>query len=245
MKVTVVGYWGGFPKVKEATSGYLFQEDGYNLLVDCGSGVLSQLQSYIEIEQIDAVILSHYHHDHIADIGPLQFARLVKSHTGESLPALPIYGHRFNEEEFQRLTYKDYTQGEEYNPALPIQTGPFKVTFLQTKHPVPCYAMAIEGNNRKVVYTADSAYQKSFISFSHGADLLLCECNLYKGMDGAKIGHMTSAEAGKLASESQVRKLILTHLPHFGETRQLVTEAREYYNGDIELASSGLIWEKD
>ncbi|WLD95337.1 MBL fold metallo-hydrolase [Alkalihalobacillus sp. AL-G] len=246
MKVTVVGCWGGFPKVKEATSGYLIQEEGFNLLVDCGSGVLSQLQSYIGIDSIDAVLLSHYHHDHIADIGPLQFARLVKSQTGEEqLPELPVYGHRFNETEFQRLTYKTYTKGEEYNPALSIMVGPFKVSFLQTKHPVPCYAMLIEGKESKVVYTADSAYQDSFVSFCHGSDLLLCECNLYKGMDGTSIGHMTSEDAGRLASEANVGKLILTHLPHFGEVEQLVVQAKEHYNGDVELASSGLVWEKE
>ena len=46
MKMTVVGFWGGFPEAGEATSGYLFEHDGFRLLVDCGSGVLAQLQKY-------------------------------------------------------------------------------------------------------------------------------------------------------------------------------------------------------
>ena len=45
MKMTVVGFWGGFPEAGEATSGYLFEHDGFLLLVDCGSGVLAQLQN--------------------------------------------------------------------------------------------------------------------------------------------------------------------------------------------------------
>ncbi len=63
MKMTVVGFWGGFPEAGEATSGYLFEHDGFRLLVDCGSGVLAQLQKYITPSDIDAVVLSHYHHD--------------------------------------------------------------------------------------------------------------------------------------------------------------------------------------
>ncbi len=69
MKVTVIGCCGGFPAANEATSGYLFQSGGYSLLVDCGSAVLSKLFAYVPAEELDAVILSHYHHDHIADIG--------------------------------------------------------------------------------------------------------------------------------------------------------------------------------
>ena len=81
MKMTVVGFWGGFPEAGEATSGYLFEHDGFRLLVDCGSGVLAQLQKYITPSDIDAVVLSHYHHDHVADIGVLQYARLITSAT--------------------------------------------------------------------------------------------------------------------------------------------------------------------
>lgn len=41
MKVTVIGCWGGYPAAKEASSGYLLEHDGYKILMDCGSGVLS------------------------------------------------------------------------------------------------------------------------------------------------------------------------------------------------------------
>ncbi len=79
MKLKVIGFWGGYPEANEATSGYLIESNGFNLLIDCGSAVLSKLQESISIDQLDAVVLSHYHHDHIADIGPLQYACYVTS----------------------------------------------------------------------------------------------------------------------------------------------------------------------
>ena len=47
MQVTIIGHWGGYPKVDEASSGYLVEHEGFQLLLDCGSGVLSKLQKFI------------------------------------------------------------------------------------------------------------------------------------------------------------------------------------------------------
>ena len=74
MQVTIIGHWGGYPKVDEASSGYLIEHEGFQILLDCGSGVLSKLQKFIQPEMLNGVILSHYHPDHIADIGVLQHA---------------------------------------------------------------------------------------------------------------------------------------------------------------------------
>ncbi|MBD1380681.1 MBL fold metallo-hydrolase [Metabacillus arenae] len=244
MKVTVVGYWGGFPGKNEATSGYLFESGGYHLLVDCGSAVLSQLQNYIEPEKLDAVILSHDHHDHTADIGPLQFARLIATYLGKSTTQLPIYAHQ-NSGLLTELTYKQATVGHTYYPAKSLQIGPFQITFLLTKHPVECYAMRISDGKHTIVYTADSSYKEEFVPFTKGADLLLCECNFYGDQDGSSAGHMNSVNAATIAQKAGAGQLILTHLPHYGDINQLVTEAGEIFKGSIQLAQSGLTWGKE
>lgn len=243
MKVTVIGYWGGFPGANEATSGYLFQHDGFNLLVDCGSGVMSKLQNYLPVEDLDAVILSHYHHDHIADIGVLQYGRMIARALGKKVKELPIMGHKLDQGQFSKLSYKNITTGAGYDHITGSQAGPFSISFLKTKHPVDCFAMRIEAGGSTVVFTADSSYQDSFIDFSRDADLLICECNLYSGMDGSAAGHMTSTEAGKIAGESGAKQLLLTHLPHFGRHEDLMDEAKSVYGGKVELARTGYIWE--
>jgi ribonuclease BN (tRNA processing enzyme) len=244
MKVTVIGYWGGFPAANEATSGYLFEHDGFRLLVDCGSGVLSKLQNYISVEELDAVVISHYHHDHVADIGPLQYARLIKTNLGASLQELPIYGHPFDRDGFARLAHKGITKAIAYDPEKPLEVGPFTITFMKTVHPVICYAMRITAGNATVVYTADSSYLPEFVPFSQNADLLICECNFYAGQNAAPAGHMTSEEAAAIARDANVGELLLTHLPHFGELSRLVSEAKAVFSGNVQLAKCGLVWEK-
>ena len=51
MKVTVLGYYGGYPDNGIATSGYLIQTEKINLLLDCGSGVLFRRGLIISLPQ--------------------------------------------------------------------------------------------------------------------------------------------------------------------------------------------------
>ncbi|WP_071396020.1 MBL fold metallo-hydrolase [Bacillus tuaregi] len=240
MDLTIIGPWGGYPKVNEASSGYLLDHDGYTVLLDCGSGVLSKLQSLVQPESLDAVMISHYHPDHIADIGVLQHARLIKGYLGVKMECLPIYAHPFNQHEFTNLTYKQITKGMAYQPEDILQVGPFSVRFLRTNHPVECYAMRFEAAGKSIVYTADTAFKEELIEFSNEADLLLCECNFYGQQEASKAGHMTSTFAGKLAHEAKVKQLVLTHLPHYGRLEQLKEEAASIYQGPIQLACFGL-----
>ncbi len=240
MKITVVGCWGGYPKANEASSGYLLEHDDFRLLIDCGSGVLSKLQNLISPGELDGVILSHYHADHIADIGVLQHARLIQSIIGDPLPCLPIYGHNLSKQEFPKLTYKEITKGIAYQSNKTLTMGPFKIRFLQTEHPVPCFAMRIEAGEKVVLYTADTSFKEELIGFCQDANLLLCECNLYGDLDGKTAGHMTSFDAGTLANRANVKRLVLTHLPHFGNLQQLVNEASQFYQGNISLAAQDM-----
>ncbi|MYL73139.1 MBL fold metallo-hydrolase [Halobacillus litoralis] len=243
MKVTIIGYWGAYPAAGSATSGYLFEKDGFSMLVDCGSGVLSRLQQFKKVEDLDAVVLSHYHHDHIADIGPLQYAFLVQNTLAGTKETLPIYGHKEEKGKFETLTHQ-YTKGMAYNPDQTLEVGPFSIQFQKTNHPVPCYGMRISDGEDTAVYTADTSYFREWAKFAKNADLLITDTNFYKDMDGRKAGHMTSAEAATIAAEANVKNLWLSHLPHFGQLTKLRQEAEDIYSGTIQLADEGLTWSK-
>lgn len=240
MKVTVIGYWGGYPEKGEATSCYLIEEKNFKLLVDCGSGALSSLQNYTDLQSINCVIISHYHHDHIADIGVLQYYKIINAGAGSA--PLPIYGHSLDKEKFNALSYKEVTRGFEYKANEQLNLGPFTIHFIKTVHPVDCFAMRIESKKNTIVYTADSSYMEGFIPFSENADLLICDCNMYENQEGTQAGHMNSKEVAMIASKANVKNLLLSHLPHSGDTNHLLSEAEKYYNGRIHLAYTGFEW---
>ncbi|WP_029266963.1 MBL fold metallo-hydrolase [Virgibacillus alimentarius] len=242
MKLTILGFWGGYPAADGATSAYLLEEKNFKLLLDAGSGSLAKLQKYINLKDLNAVILSHHHHDHIADIGVLQYAKLVQSYTTDCRRTLPIYSHNEDKERFDALSH-DYTEGVVYNPNAPLHIGPFSITFMKTFHPVPCYGMRITNGEGTLVYTADTAYKKEWEAFAANADVLITDCNFYADQDGTKAGHMTSKEGAIIAEHANVKQLILSHLPQYGDHSRLIQEAKQYYNGPVQLAKEGLTWE--
>lgn len=239
MKLTIIGCWGGYPKANEASSGYLLEHEGFHLLVDCGSGVLSKMQEFIQPEDLDAVILSHFHPDHNADIGVLQHARLIQGFLGKEMPVLPVYAHDGDTAEFKKLSYKNITEGRKYDPNLSLNIGPFKITFIETVHPVLCYAMRIEAGGKVFVYTADTSFKDELVDFSKDADLLLAECNFYGDQDGRNAGHMNSFDGGNLAKSANTGQLVLTHLPHYGILEKLAEEAAQVFRGPVSLARTG------
>ncbi|WP_174616235.1 MBL fold metallo-hydrolase [Virgibacillus ihumii] len=243
MKLTVIGQWGGYPAPDGATSAYLIEKDGFTLLIDAGSGSLSKLQKYKKVMDLDAVVISHYHADHIADIGVLQYAWLVNSYVTGNKEILPIYGHTEDREGFEALTHK-CTEGIAYDPEKQLEIGPFTVTFQKTVHPVPCYGMRISDGDSTVVYTADSAFSEAWYDFAKNTDLLITDCNFYADQEGSKAGHMNSIDGAAIAREANVRELLLSHLPQYGDNNKLVEEAEQFFTGTVQLAHSGFTWAK-
>lgn len=226
MKLTVIGFLGGYPDHGDATSSYLLESGDFKLLIDCGSGALLSLEQVVDPLKLNAVILSHYHHDHTADVGVLQYYwQLHEKRYSE--PVLPIYGHTLDETNFKGLTWPKSTKGIAYDPSQTLTVGPFTITFFKTHHPVPAFAMRIQESStgKVLVFTADTAYFPELTQFVHDADLLMTDTNFFAEKTGQK-WHMTSTESGQLAHDGNVHRLLLTHLPANGDMEQLKTEAQ-------------------
>lgn len=239
MKVIPVGIWGGYPKAESATSSFLIEHDGFTVLFDCGSGVLSQVQRYKTLEEIDAVVVSHYHADHVADIGSLQYHHLIAFYTGNRLPTLPIYAHDRDAEGFAGLSYKEVTEGRAVRPGEVYEIGPFSVTFAETVHPVYCLAARFEAGGKAAVFTADTEFFEGLAEFAAGADLLVSEANLYEEDKGRAPGHMAGSDAGELARLADAKRLLLTHLPQAGDVQVIKGAAMEAFGDSTELAEPG------
>ncbi|MDE5416267.1 MBL fold metallo-hydrolase [Alkalihalobacillus sp. MEB203] len=243
MKLIPLGVWGGYPKANSGTSSFLLKLDDFSCLIDCGSGVLSSLQNYLPLEQLDAVMISHYHFDHIADIGCLQYAMLVQSQLGNRKKELPIFGHAKDEEAFSKLSFMNYTRGIPIEETKTLILGPWKVTFCPTIHPAHCLAMKFEHGDVSIVFTADTEWCEDLVSFAKGATILVSEANLYDRHIGKVKGHMSGRQAGELAQKAGVDQLILTHLPHHGNLEDILSEAKQAFLGNVEIAQVGKAYE--
>lgn len=235
MKLTVLGCLGAYPYKGAGTTGFLLQSEGFNLLIDAGSTTLIQLEKQLEPTALDAVILSHYHHDHIADLGVLQYYWQL-SPTRDVQRELMIYGHDEDAQHFSQLTMPGVSKGIAYQPNESLEIGPFTITFLKTIHPVICYAMRIVENStgKVLVFTGDSGYLETFVSFATAADVFLADTYLFAGNE-LHHAHFTSKEAGEIAKAAGVKMLILTHLPQHGDLEQLRQEAQAAA-GDIPVS---------
>lgn len=234
-----IGIWGGYPAANGATSSFLLEQDGFRCLVDCGSGVLASVQNYTKLGELDAVVISHYHADHIADVGPLQFARMIEMQLGGNESVLPIYGHTEDQAEFEKLTYKEITKGHEIKEKTSIKIGPWDVTFCRTVHPVYCLALKFSADGKNIVFTADTGWRNELAEFASGADLLVSESNLFEEHVGRVEGHMSGRQAGELAKKAGAGSLLLTHLPQYGDLSRIEADAHQAFGGRTELAEVG------
>ncbi|WP_054701259.1 MBL fold metallo-hydrolase [Secundilactobacillus odoratitofui] len=226
MKLTTIGYYGGYPAKGVGTSSYLIESDGFHLLMDCGSGALLSLEQVLDPLKLDAVILSHYHHDHIADVGVLQYYwQLHEARPGQQV--LPIYGPTADPLMFGSLTWPHASQAVGYMASDQLTVGPFTISFLPMKHPVPAFGMKIveTATGETLVFTADSAYIPELVQFATNADLLITDTNFFDDKQGTK-WHMTAGESGRLAQTAKVGQLMLSHLPQTGDLNQLLRQAQ-------------------
>lgn len=254
MKLTTLGCWGAFPYKDEGTTSYLLTgQDGFRLLIDCGSRALNELEKEINPLDLDAVLISHYHPDHVADLGVLRhYFQLYPKHLWEP-KILPIYAHDEDEAEFAKLTLPDVSQGIAYNTGGVQQIGPFDITFIKTVHPIICYAFRIleRTSGQIFVFTADTGYFEGLSEFAADADFLLADVYLYEGSEN-HIAHLTTKEAGQIAAQAKVKKLVLTHMPPVAPAgvdsdnhlEILRNQTAAYSNGiPVELAAPHKSWE--
>ncbi|NGQ96385.1 MBL fold metallo-hydrolase [Brevibacillus sp. SYP-B805] len=243
MRVTVLGCQSPYPGPGGATPGYLIQTEQANLLLDCGSGVISQLGRYLPLYQLDAVVLSHYHHDHVADVGVLQYGLMVHQQSGERSPVepLPLYAPPEPAEKAREMTYRQATKHLPIDDTARATIVDMQLSFWRTDHAMPCYAVKIEAGGKTLVYGADSGPGTDWKPFAAGADLFICEGTfLRRNKPQQPMGHLSVEEAASLAQALSCKALMITHLfPEYRE-EEVREEAAGFTNGPCLVAKVGL-----
>src|ERR671916_641085 len=74
MRLTVLGKSPSWQDAGGACSGYLLEEDGTAVVIDCGNGVFRKLRERDDYVGVDAVVISPLHADHSLDLVPFSSA---------------------------------------------------------------------------------------------------------------------------------------------------------------------------
>ncbi|MHB9095452.1 MAG: MBL fold metallo-hydrolase [Eubacteriales bacterium] len=251
MKLTVLGCWAPYPRAGGACSGYLIQAGGKNILLECGSGVLSNLQKHIDFRHLDAVVVSHLHPDHYLDLFCLRHAVSGARRLDKGLQPIPLYVPMEPEESFRQLSRYSEAFNVRAIEKLPksqetgvtiyaASIGSIRLSFARTDHPLPAYAVKVTGGG-ELFYSADTLWCEYLPGFAKGADVALCEASVIEeDREYTSVGHLTAAQAGVLARKAGVPRLVVTHFWPEYNLETIKAEAESGYGRPVTIAGEGL-----
>ena len=260
MKLTLLGT--GCPSVdfKRCGSSNLVSTKLTRILVDCGSGVTQRLnQSKNSSADIDALLLTHLHTDHVIDLYQL----LVSSWHSDRTLEWKIYGPKgtkqfvdkiflaWKSERKLRISYEKRKSSKALNYKVYefkkegfININDIKIKYFEVDHkPVPyAYGFSFFSNNKKLTISGDTRPCESLMLNAKNADVLLHEVFIEyeinqvsglrsnKTLHNVKDYHTPSNLVGKVAKLSNCKKLVLTH---FVPTRFNISKLKKIVRKDF------------
>lgn len=249
----------GAPPVslRRAGPAHLVEAGGSKLLIDCGSGVSQRLVAAGHAgAQIDALIVTHEHSDHLVD-----FYQLIVSswHQGRSrpwrvlAPEPALANMRGQYEAFAReralriafekrpdatgleVVFEELQQG----PVAGLGTLAVEAFLVDHKPVEPAFGLSLSANGSRIVFSGDTRLTPSLEQAADGCDLMVCEVFIDSQMPvtagvrsaetvaSVQSYHMTPAVVAGLARRAGVKALALTHLvPPGADTAALFAEVR-------------------
>ncbi|TPJ39000.1 MBL fold metallo-hydrolase [Mesorhizobium sp. B2-5-13] len=231
----------------------------------------------ISLKALDLIFITHLHSDHVLELGPLihtaWMAGLATPVTVFGPPGVGHYWRRFCQAmEFDieirivdegRPDIRELVSIDEFDEGHVVKQRGLKVTALRVDHPpvTDCFALRFEHGAKSVVFSADTAFFPPLADFAESADILVHEAMLEEGIErlvartgnGARLrehllaSHSFAEEAGRIASDAGVKRLVLNHLipaddVGIGE-EDWVAAVRKTWAGDLTIARDGLVVE--
>src|SRR4051812_30003605 len=209
VKLLVFGGAGGWPPAGGACGGYLVEHEGFRLFVDPGYSVLPRLLGVLKAAAIDAVLVSHGHPDHVADLSPLLRARVMHD---DPAPPLPVYGLPGPVDRVlaidEAVTVAGARVVHAFRAGESFPVGPFQVTSTALPHFVPNVGLRIEAGGRSLTYTGDAGPDDALVRLADATDLLLAEATYVDAVPEAPAGNLNSAaEVGRQARAASAERL--------------------------------------
>jgi ribonuclease BN (tRNA processing enzyme) len=238
VELTVLGCSGSYNGPDgHPCSGYLVRDGASRVWIDCGTGTFGALQQRLSVEDLDAVVLTHAHPDHVVDVYGLHV--MLRYALGRQ--GLPVYAPAGLEEQLGTLVQGDWGGTFSWRAIdgdSEVRVGSLTLRFSRTDHPPPTYAVQVSANGSRLVYTSDTGPEWSVEAFPGGADLVLSEATYLHDEKPAPI-HLSAKEAGRFARAAGARQLMLTHLWPRVDRQAAVAEGSAAYGAPVLLAEPG------
>lgn len=241
LELTVLGSAGSHTGVGRACSGYLVRAGDTHVLLDAGNGSTANLQRFIGFADLDAIVISHRHVDHCVDLVGAYYALKFGPHA----PTLiPVYGAPEVDEALAAFMHRDTSLeiADVFDLATvvggdTVDVGPLHFRFADAVHLTPAVSVRIEVDGASLVYSGDTSGVPELVELARGADVLLCEATWAGNQEDYPPGiHLTGRDAARAAQEAGVGRLLLTHVIAATDRERLLAEAREVFDGPVELA---------
>lgn len=255
----MLGCSGSGPGPTSPASGYLVQAGDAHLAMDMGAGTFGPLQRHVDPWGLDAVLFSHLHPDHCSDFSALVVNRRYHPRPAFDPTARPLSVYAPAEApgrvaaayapSAQERAETDLTDVFTFHPVTDGFVAEVAGTTLRAgrvDHPCDAYALRLEHGGRSLAYSGDTGPCDGLVEVARGVDVLLCEASWpHTGIwDAPPPGvHLSGREAGEHATAAGVGRLLLTHVPTWFDGAQLLAEAKEAFDGPVELVEPGGAYE--
>ncbi len=214
-------------------SSVLLELEHIHILFDCGHGTVQRLlEAGVRHDQLQHVVLSHFHPDHISDLVPLLQAG-AWSRRDPRKDDLHIYGpvgvqklidglkEIFGASSFQQPTYQVLVH-EISTEQFTIDSHSFEFLSLP---PAGNHGLRLSWRGKRYAITGDSYFHKEEIAFLTNVDLAVIDS-----------GHIEDREIVELAVASQAKQIVCSHLYRDIDAVRLQSEAEiSGYRGTIQV----------
>jgi ribonuclease BN (tRNA processing enzyme) len=110
----------------------------------------------------------------------------------------------------------------------------FRLIWDKVLHKTESVGYRFELNKKVICISGDTGYCSELTRLCLDTDLAILECSYPDEL--AVEGHLSPSLAGKIAADGKAKKLILTHFYPGTTKSDLVSVAKNFYKGPIELA---------
>lgn len=229
------------PSERRGAPGFLLKAGGRAVAIDMGSGCLQKmLRTGVDYLNLDAIVLTHLHPDHVSDLLPFLFA--CKYSLAPRTKDLYLLGGKGLREYYDglRSLYGHWVKADTYR--LHIQEAPggkrslfdLSLFTLPLPHTRSSIGLRFEGEGKVLCVSGDTDYCEELVELARGADLLVLECSF---PDERKVqGHLTPSLCGRVAREAGAKRLVLTHLYPPCDEGDILSPCRREFGGEVLVA---------